>query len=188
MGRGSGFNFMAHIIHDFLCYNIIMGQNVSDLLERSLDGSRLELLHLLAYQASMLRMPLHLVGGVVRDVLMHDTPPFCFKNELYLYLALAAQLLAGLDGIQRRIDPTEAGYGPIDDDIFSWPADRRATIQRLPASLEEALMALKADHAFLLAGGVFSEDLIAKWIDHKMKAEVLQVMNRPHPYEMTLYF
>ncbi|HEY5984566.1 MAG TPA: type I glutamate--ammonia ligase [Anaerolineales bacterium] len=105
-----------------------------------------------------------------------------------VYLALAAQLLAGLDGIQRRIDPTEAGYGPIDDDIFSWAADRRATIQRLPASLEEALMALKADHAFLLAGGVFSEDLIAKWIDHKMKAEVLQVMNRPHPYEMTLYF
>jgi tRNA nucleotidyltransferase (CCA-adding enzyme) len=54
----------------FLCYNICMGRNASDLLERSLDGARLELLHLLAYQASMLRMPLYLVGGVVRDILM----------------------------------------------------------------------------------------------------------------------
>jgi len=59
--------------HDFLCYNICMGRNVSDLLEKSLDGSRLELLHLLAYQASMLRMPLYLVGGVVRDVLLGRT-------------------------------------------------------------------------------------------------------------------
>jgi len=57
-------------LHDFLCYNIAMGQNVSDLLERSLEGSRLELLHLLAYQASSLQMPLYLVGGVVRDVLL----------------------------------------------------------------------------------------------------------------------
>jgi hypothetical protein len=54
----------------FLCYNIGMGRNFSDLLEKSLDGSRLELLHLLAYQASMLRMPLYLVGGVVRDILL----------------------------------------------------------------------------------------------------------------------
>jgi len=61
---------MAHIIHDFLCYNIGMGRNYSDLLKQSLDGARLELLHLLAYQAAMLRMPLYLVGGVVRDILL----------------------------------------------------------------------------------------------------------------------
>jgi tRNA nucleotidyltransferase (CCA-adding enzyme) len=77
VGRGNGFNtreavlwIMAHIIHDFLCYNIGMGPNYSDLLEKSLDGARLELLHLLEYQASMLRMPLYLMGGVVRDILL----------------------------------------------------------------------------------------------------------------------
>ncbi len=61
---------MVHIIHDFLCYNIGMGRNYSDLLKHSLDGARLELLHLLAYQAALLRMPLYLVGGVVRDILL----------------------------------------------------------------------------------------------------------------------
>jgi tRNA nucleotidyltransferase (CCA-adding enzyme) len=70
VGRGNGFNIMAHIIHDFLCYNIGMGRNYSNLLRKSLDGARLELLHLLAYQAALLRMPLYLVGGVVRDVLL----------------------------------------------------------------------------------------------------------------------
>lgn len=105
-----------------------------------------------------------------------------------IYLALTAQLLAGLDGIQKRIDPTAAGFGPIDDDIFSWSSSQRATIQSLPTTLEAALLALKADHDFLLAGGIFNEELIDQWIDHKMKAECLQVMNRPHPYEMTLYF
>jgi len=60
----------APIIHDFLCYNIGMGRNYSDLLEKSVDALRLETLHLLAYQTSLLRMPLYLVGGVVRDVLM----------------------------------------------------------------------------------------------------------------------
>jgi len=105
-----------------------------------------------------------------------------------VYLALAAQLLAGMDGIQRKIDPTTAGFGPIDDDIFSWPASQRDAIQRLPSSLEKALLALKADHDFLLAGDVFSMELIERWIDHKMNAEFVQVRNRPHPYEMTLYF
>jgi len=105
-----------------------------------------------------------------------------------VYLALAAQLLAGLDGILRRIDPTESGFGPIVDDVFSWSAGQRESIQSLPDSLEKALLALKADHEFLLAGEVFSEELVGRWIDHKMKDECFQVMSRPHPYEMTLYF
>jgi glutamine synthetase len=105
-----------------------------------------------------------------------------------VYLALAAQLLAGLDGIIQRIDPTEAGFGPIDADIFSWTTRQRDTIQRLPNSLEAALRALEADHDFLLAGGVFSEELIGQWIDHKLRSEFFEVQNRPHPYEMTLYF
>lgn len=103
------------------------------------------------------------------------------------YLATAAMLMAGLDGICNEIDPTREGYGPIDDDIFSWPPEKRATIQSLPTSLEEALRALENDHAFLLEGGVFTEDLIADWVKTKRK-ENNEVASRPHPYEVQLYF
>ena len=105
-----------------------------------------------------------------------------------VYLALSAQLLAGLDGIRRQIDPTEAGFGPIDADIFAWTTEQRATIEALPASLKQSMEALEQDHDFLLAGGVFSEDMIERWISFKMEREYYQVRNRPHPYEMELYF
>jgi glutamine synthetase len=112
-------------------------------------------------------------------------PPDATSN---VYLALAAQLMAGLDGVQQGIDPTEAGFGPLDADVFSWSSEQRAAIQPLPASLKEALDALAEDHDFLLAGGVFGEDLITHWIAFKMEEEYYQVRNRPHPYEMRLYF
>ncbi len=105
-----------------------------------------------------------------------------------IYLALAAQLLAGLDGIQRKIDPTEAGFGPIDQNVFAWSDEERAKIKPLPFSLNLALEALEADHEFLLAGDVFSEELIKQWIDYKREQEYYPVRNRPHPYEMSLYF
>lgn len=105
-----------------------------------------------------------------------------------IYLALAAQLLAGLDGIQRKIDPTEAGFGPIDKDIFAWSDTEREKIKQLPRSLDEALRALEADHDFLMKGGVFNQELIEIWVSHKREAECYPVRNRPHPYEMTLYF
>lgn len=116
---------------------------------------------------------------------MEFRPPDATCN---VYLALAAQLLAGLDGIQRRIDPTAAGFGPIDEDVFSWSEDKRAGIKSLPDSLDEALRALEADHDFLLVGDVFSEELIEQWIAHKLEMESYAVRNRPHPYEVSLYF
>jgi glutamine synthetase len=105
-----------------------------------------------------------------------------------VYLALAAQLLAGLDGIQRSIDPQASGFGPIDANIFTWTEEQRRKIKPLPASLLEACKALERDHGFLLAGGVFDEGLIADWMEHKLNEEYYQVRNRPHPYEMALYF
>jgi glutamine synthetase len=105
-----------------------------------------------------------------------------------VYLALSAMLLAGLDGIQQRIDPAEAGFGPIDANIFAWSDAERAQIRPLPASLNEALSALEADHEFLLAGEVFSPELIGQWVDYKRQQEYFAVRNRPHPYEMSLYF
>jgi len=104
------------------------------------------------------------------------------------YLALAAQLMAGIDGIQNQLDPTQLGYGPIDADIFSWSEEERGQIKPLPTSLQEALTALENDHDFLLAGDVFNKELIEEWIEHKQKAEIEPVRKRPHPYEISLYF
>jgi glutamine synthetase len=92
------------------------------------------------------------------------------------------------DIIQRQIDPTAAGFGPIDANIFSWTEAHRAQIQRLPGSLDEALRALEADHAFLLGAEVFSEELVEQWVTFEREEEYYPVRNRPHPYEVGLYF
>jgi glutamine synthetase len=120
-----------------------------------------------------------------------DTARFEFRPPdatCNVYLALAAQLLAGLDGIRRQIDPTEAGFGPIDANVFAWSSEQRATIHALPASLDEALDALDAGSDFLLQGDIFSEELIRQWISYKRENESYPIRNRPHPYEMYLYF
>ncbi len=120
-----------------------------------------------------------------------DTARFEFRPpdaSCNVYLALAAQLLAGLDGITRSIDPQASGFGPIDANIFTWTEEQRRKIKPLPASLLEACRALEKDHEFLLTGGVFDAAQIADWIDHKLNEEYYQVRNRPHPYEMALYF
>ena len=116
---------------------------------------------------------------------MEFRPPDATGN---VYLMLAAQLMAGLDGIKNRIDPADAGFGPIDDNIFAWSDDQRAHIKPLPSSLNEALSALEADHDFLTVGGVFSAEMLKQWVDFKRNAEYYAVRNRPHPYEMSLYF
>jgi glutamine synthetase len=104
------------------------------------------------------------------------------------YLALAAQLMAGIDGIQKKMDPAELGFGPVDADVFSWSDEQRAVIKPLPTSLDESLKALEDDHDFLCQNGVFSEELIEIWIEHKRDEECDPVRHRPHPYEMQLYF
>lgn len=103
------------------------------------------------------------------------------------YLAMAAMLMAGIDGIRNKIDPTENGFGPINEDIFSWSPEKRATIKSLPTSLEEAVTALENDHDFLLENGVFTKELIQLWVQSKRK-EITQVQLRPHPYEFTMYY
>ena len=100
------------------------------------------------------------------------------------YLAFSALLMAGLDGIQNRIDP---GH-PVDVDLFELPEGELARIQHVPGSLDEALAALEADHEFLLKGGVFTHDLIDTWIRHKRREEADEVRLRPHPWEFALYY
>jgi glutamine synthetase len=100
---------------------------------------------------------------------------------------MAAMLLAGLDGIANKLDPVEAGYGPINEDIFSWSPEQRKTIKSLPTSLSEALRALENDVDFLVRDGVFQETLVDQWLSVKHEEEC-SVRSRPHPYEIQLYF
>ncbi len=93
-------------------------------------------------------------------------------------------LMAGIDGIQKRIDPGE----PADFDLYELPPAEAAKINQVPDSLSEALNALEADHEFLLKGGVFTPDLIETWIKLKREREVDPIRLRPHPYEFYLYY
>jgi len=104
------------------------------------------------------------------------------------YLAMSALLMAGLDGIKNKIMPTkDNGYGPYDDNIYTWTEDQQSKLHAIPTNLEEALHALDEDHEYLLKGDVFNKELIQNWITEKMK-EVVAVRNRPHPFEMNLYY
>jgi glutamine synthetase len=103
------------------------------------------------------------------------------------YLSFAAMLMAGLDGIKNKIDPRKLGYGPYDKNIYELSDAEKAEIRSVPGTLDEALDALAADHAFLTEGGVFTEDFINNFIDLK-RAEAKAVSIRIHPYEYNLYF
>jgi glutamine synthetase len=100
------------------------------------------------------------------------------------YLCFAALLMAGLDGIQNKIDPGE----PADKDLYDLPAEELKKIKQVPGSLGEVLDALEADHEFLLKGDVFTPDLLETYISYKRENEVDPARLRPHPYEFTLYF
>jgi glutamine synthetase len=103
------------------------------------------------------------------------------------YLAFAAMLLAGLDGIKNKIDPRALGYGPLDTNIYELADDAKKNIRSVPGTLDEALDALEADFEFLLAGDVFSKDFIDNYISFK-RDEAKQVSIRVHPHEYSLYF
>ena len=93
-------------------------------------------------------------------------------------------LLAGLDGVQNTIEPPD----PVDKDLYDLPPEELAQVPQVPASLDEALDALEADHDFLTAGGVFTDDLIETYIDYKRSNEIDAIRLRPHPYEFPLYY
>ena len=100
------------------------------------------------------------------------------------YLAFAAMLMAGLDGIENKIDPGE----PLDKDIYALSPEELKDVPTMPGCLDEALDALEADHEFLLKGDVFTEDVIETWIEYKRANEVDAGRLRPHPHEFELYF
>ena len=108
----------------------------------------------------------------------------CPDSSCNPYLAFAAMTMAAIDGIRNKIDPGD----PIDKDLYDLSPEEHATIAAAPPDLDHALERLEADHAFLLEGGVFTEDVIHYWIKYKRENEVAAIRQRPHPYEFCMYF
>jgi len=100
------------------------------------------------------------------------------------YLAFAAMLLAGIDGIKNKIEPPD----PIDKDLYELAPEEHQGVATVPATLSEVLDALEADHEFLLEGDVFTPDLISTWIEYKRVNEVQPIALRPTPHEFELYY
>jgi len=100
------------------------------------------------------------------------------------YLTFAALLMAGLDGVKHKIEPPK----PMDVDLYELEPEERKHVKNTPGSLNESLVALEADQAFLLEGGVFTPDLIETWLAYKRAKEIDPVALRPHPYEFFLYY
>lgn len=125
------------------------------------------------------RIPMYSSSPKSKRVEFRPPDPSCNP-----YLAFAAMLMAGLDGIENKIHPGE----PLDRDIYDLNPEEMKNVPSLPGSLEEALNALEDDHEFLLKGEVFTEDVVRTWIDYKRKNEVDAVRLRPHPYEFQLYY
>jgi glutamine synthetase len=120
-------------------------------------------------RSAAVRIPMYSASPKTKRLEFRTPDPSCNG-----YLSFAAQLMAGLDGVQNKIDPGQ----PLDKDIYALS----------PEELADSLKALQDDHEFLLKGDVFTIDVIEKWIEYKIEAEVNPVKLRPHPHEFFLYF
>jgi glutamine synthetase len=130
-------------------------------------------------RSASVRIPMYSHSPKAKRVEFRCPDPTCNP-----YLTFSAMMMAGLDGIENKIDPGE----PLDKNIYDLPAEELASIRKTPASLQGALDALEADHEFLLKGDVFTEDVVQTWIDYKREREVDALALRPHPYEFYLYY
>jgi glutamine synthetase len=130
-------------------------------------------------RSAAVRIPVYSESPKAKRLEFRPPDPSCNP-----YLAFAAMLMAGLDGIKHKIDPGQ----PLDADIFDLSAEEASKIPSMPGSLDEALQELSNDHKFLTEGGVFAEDYIELWINYKKKNEADAVRMRPHPYEFHLYY
>ncbi|MFP6627081.1 MAG: type I glutamate--ammonia ligase [Deltaproteobacteria bacterium] len=130
-------------------------------------------------RSAAVRIPMYSPSPKAKRIEVRFPDPTCNG-----YLTFSAMLMAGLDGIENKIDPG----APLDKDIYSLSAAELANVPSVPASLEESLEALRNDHQFLLRGDVFTQDVIDTWIDYKYEREVNEVRLRPHPHEFGLYY
>ncbi|HTN44004.1 MAG TPA: type I glutamate--ammonia ligase [Nitrospiria bacterium] len=130
-------------------------------------------------RSASVRIPMYSANPKAKRIEVRFPDPACNP-----YLSFAVMLMAGIDGIENKIDP---GL-PMDKDLYDLEPDEAAKIPTMPGSLDDALDNLEKDHAFLLKGGVFSNDVVETWIQYKREKEVDPMRLRPHPYEFFLYY
>lgn len=130
-------------------------------------------------RSAAIRIPMYSPSPKAKRIEFRTPDPSCNG-----YLAFAAMLMAGLDGIENKIDPGQ----PLDKDIYSLSPEELKNVPSAPGSLQEALKALDEDHDFLLKGGVFTEDVVEAWISYKIEREFNLVNLRPTPMEFFLYY
>jgi glutamine synthetase len=130
-------------------------------------------------RSAAVRIPMYSPSPKAKRIEVRFPDPACNP-----YLSFAALLMAGLDGIENRIDPGE----PLDKDIYGLSPAELSKVPSVPGSLEGALNALENDYEFLTKGDVFTQDVIETWLEYKRGREIDPVRLRPHPYEFKLYF
>ncbi|MDA0746908.1 MAG: type I glutamate--ammonia ligase [bacterium] len=130
-------------------------------------------------RSAAIRIPMYSSSPKAKRIEFRCPDPTCNP-----YLAFSAMLMAGLDGIQNKIDPGE----PLDKNLYDLEPEELAKVPQTPGSLDQALDALAKDHEFLLKGDVFTEDVIETWISYKRENEVDAIRLRPHPHEFALYY
>ena len=130
-------------------------------------------------RSAAIRIPMYSPSPKAKRLEFRPPDPSCNG-----YLAFAAMLMAGLDGVENKIDPGQ----PLDKDIYGMSPEELKDVPKMPGSLEEALDCLRRDHKFLLKGDVFTEDVLETWIEYKQLKEIDPVRLRPHPMEFALYF
>ncbi|RMG18598.1 MAG: type I glutamate--ammonia ligase [Deltaproteobacteria bacterium] len=130
-------------------------------------------------RSAAMRIPMYSPSPKAKRVELRFPDPSCNG-----YLAFAAILMAGLDGIENRIEPGD----PLDKDIYGMSPEELKDVGTVPGSLAEALDALERDHEYLMKGDVFTEDVIQTWLSYKRTNEVDAVRMRPHPMEFALYY
>ncbi|MBN2495767.1 MAG: glutamine synthetase [Deltaproteobacteria bacterium] len=134
-------------------------------------------------RSSALRIPAYAINE--RECRTEYRMPDATANP---YLIIAAQLMAGLEGVREKKDPSAMGFGPYDVNVYALPPEEQAKLKDIPLSFEAALSALDRDRGFLKHAGVFSDELIDAWIDMKRVSEIAVVHGHPHPVEFDLYF
>jgi glutamine synthetase len=125
------------------------------------------------------RIPMYSASPAGKRVEFRPPDPSCNP-----YMAFAAMLMAGLDGIENKMDPGP----PLDKDIYELDPEELASVPSMPGSLEDALDELERDHSFLLKGDVFTEEVLRTYVDYKRSKEVDAIRLRPHPFEFALYY
>ena len=130
-------------------------------------------------RSAAVRIPMYSKSDKSKRVEFRTPDPSC-----NIYLCFSAMLMAGLDGIKRKLDPGK----PLDTNIYTLNAKELSKIRSVPSSLGQSITALEKDHKFLLEGDVFTQEMINNWIDYKRTKEIDPVRLRPHPWEFYLYY